>query len=84
MGEIKQRTQPPRSPGSFSPAQHLTPSGLPWERCQRDYSPFLPHAASSTQGSLPDGLGMGLGVRVDCCGVCATCVYLCSASGAGL
>lgn len=45
---IKQRTQPPRSPGSL-----LTSSAsdsllaCPWERCQRDYSPFLPRAPSA-------------------------------------
>lgn len=77
---IKQRTQPPGSPGSL-----LTSSAsdsllaCPWERCQRDYSPFLPHAASSHPGfsSRRTGNGSG-GVRewtaVVCVQRACTCV----------
>lgn len=83
---IKQRTQPPRSPG-FLLTSSASDSLLacPWERCQRDYSPFLPRAPSSHQCSLPDGLGMGLGESGSgplCC-VCNMRVLVCSALGAG-
>lgn len=84
---IKQRTQPPRSPGShFSPAQHLTPF---WPAPGRDAKGILTLSAPCC--ILPP---TGVPFQTDWewvwesgngpLRVCATCVYLCSASGAGL